>query len=124
MLRALLLAPFLLVLIAFVLSNPQPVTLAMWPTDLTLEAPLSIATLVIAGVFFLLGAIMVWLPGLGHRRRAHRAEKRARGLGCRAGRARQGGSDGHHRAAPGRTAGDRRPPRRIRSWWPVSRYAA
>lgn len=80
MLRALLLAPFLLVLIAFVLSNPQPVSLAMWPTDLTLEAPLSIATLVIAGVFFLLGAIMVWLPGLGHRRRAHVAEKRVRGL--------------------------------------------
>ena len=80
MLRALLLAPVLLVLIAFVLSNPQPVSLAMWPTDVTLEAPLSIATLVIAGIFFLLGAVMVWLPGLGHRRRAHRAEKRARSL--------------------------------------------
>ncbi len=80
MLRALLLAPFLLVLIAFVLSNPQPVSLAMWPTDVTLEAPLSIATLVIAGIFFLLGAVMVWLPGLGHRRRARVAEKRARAL--------------------------------------------
>ncbi len=80
MLRALLLAPFLLVLIAFVLSNPQPVSLAMWPTDVTLEAPLSIATLIIAGVFFLLGAIMVWLPGLRHRRRARAAEKRAGAL--------------------------------------------
>ncbi len=80
MLRALLLAPFLLVLIAFVLSNPQPVSLAMWPTDVTLEAPLSVATLIIAGVFFLLGAVMVWLPGLRHRRRASVAEKRARSL--------------------------------------------
>jgi len=80
MLRALLLAPFFLVLIAFVLSNPQPVQLALWPTDITLEAPLSIATLVIAGVFFLLGALMVWLPGLAHRRRARLAEKRARKL--------------------------------------------
>jgi uncharacterized integral membrane protein len=80
MLRALLLTPFMLVLIIFVLSNPEPVTLAMWPTDLTLDAPLSIATLVIACVFFLLGAVMVWLPGLGHRRRAHVAEKRARAL--------------------------------------------
>ena len=62
------------------LSNPQPVQLALWPTDMTLEAPLSVATLVIAGVFFLLGAIMVWLPGLGHRRRARVAEKRARKL--------------------------------------------
>jgi uncharacterized integral membrane protein len=80
MLRALLLAPFLLVLIAFALSNPQPVTLALWPTDVTLEAPLSIATLVMAGVFFLLGAVIVWLPALGHRRRARRAERRARAL--------------------------------------------
>jgi putative membrane protein len=80
MLRALFLAPFLLVLIAFALSNPQPVSLALWPTDVTLEAPLSIATLVIAGVFFLLGALIVWLPGLAHRRRARVAERRARSL--------------------------------------------
>jgi uncharacterized integral membrane protein len=80
MLRALLLAPFLIVLVAFALSNPQPVSLALWPTDVTLEAPLSIATLVIAGVFFLLGALIVWLPGLATRRRARRAEKKARKL--------------------------------------------
>jgi uncharacterized integral membrane protein len=80
MLRALLLAPFLLLLIAFALSNPQPVSLALWPTDVTLEAPLSIATLVIAGVFFLLGGLIVWLPSLGHRRRARLAEKRAKAL--------------------------------------------
>jgi uncharacterized integral membrane protein len=80
MLRALLLTPFLIVLVAFVLSNPQPVSLALWPTDVTLEAPLSIATLVIAGVFFLLGALIVWLPGLGTRMRARRAEKTARKL--------------------------------------------
>lgn len=78
MLRALLLAPFILVLIAFAISNPQPVTLSLWPTDLALEGvPLSLATLVIAGVFFLLGALMVWVPGLRHRWRARRAERRA-----------------------------------------------
>src|SRR5271165_4810510 len=80
MLRALLLAPFLLVLIAFALSNPQPVSLSLWPTDVTLEAPLSIATLVIAGVFFLLGALIVWIPGLATRRRARLAERRAAAL--------------------------------------------
>lgn len=77
MLRALLLAPFLILLIAFALSNPQPVTLALWPTDLSLEAPLSIAVLVSAGAFFVLGAFIVWVPGLGHRWRARRAERRA-----------------------------------------------
>jgi uncharacterized integral membrane protein len=77
MLRALILTPFLLVLVAFAISNPQPVSLALWPTDVTVEAPLSIATLVIAGVFFWLGALIVWFPALGHRRRARVAEKRA-----------------------------------------------
>jgi len=77
MLRALILTPFLLVLVAFAISNPQPVSLALWPTDVTLEAPLSIAVLVIAGVFFWLGALFVWFPALGHRRRARVAERRA-----------------------------------------------
>jgi uncharacterized integral membrane protein len=77
MLRALILTPFLLVLVAFAISNPQPVSLALWPTDVTLEAPLSIAVLVIAGVSFWLGALIVWFPALGHRRRARVAERRA-----------------------------------------------
>ncbi len=76
MVRIILLLPFLLLLIAFAVSNPQPVTLALWPTDLSLEAPLSIATLVIAGVFFLLGALVVWIPSLAARARARRAERR------------------------------------------------
>jgi putative membrane protein len=81
MLRAILFAPFLLVLIVFALSNQQPVSLTMWPTDVVLvEVPLSIAVLVIAAIFFLLGALLTWLPGLRHRRRAHVAERRVRSL--------------------------------------------
>jgi uncharacterized integral membrane protein len=80
MLRVLLLAPFLLLLIAFVLSNPQPVQLSLWPTDVTLEAPLSIAALTIAAVFFLLGALLVWIPAIGTRYRARRAEKKVAAL--------------------------------------------
>ncbi len=80
MLRVLLMIPFLLVLIAFAISNPQPVTLALWPTDVTLEAPLSISVLVIAGVFFFLGALVVWIPGLATRARARRAERRLTAL--------------------------------------------
>jgi uncharacterized integral membrane protein len=76
MLRALILAPFLLLLVAFVLSNQQPVSLALWPTDVSLEVPLSIAVLAVAAVFFLLGALIVWIPALGTRRRARLAQKR------------------------------------------------
>jgi uncharacterized integral membrane protein len=76
MLRALFLAPFLLILVAFALSNQQPVTLALWPTDLALEVPLSIAVLSIASLFFVLGAVIVWIPALRARRRAHLATKK------------------------------------------------
>ena len=80
MLRALLLLPFLLVLVAFALSNQQPVQIALWPTDFTVEAPLSIAVLIASGVFFFLGALFVWSGSLAARNRAARAEKRARAL--------------------------------------------
>jgi uncharacterized integral membrane protein len=76
MLRLILLVPFLLLLVAFALSNQQPVALALWPFDVTLEVPLSIAVLAVAAVFFLLGAVIVWIPALGHRRRASKAQKR------------------------------------------------
>jgi uncharacterized integral membrane protein len=76
MIRALILTPFLLVLVAFAISNPQHVALALWPTDVTVEVPLSIGVLAIAGVFFWLGALIVWFPGLAVRRRARVAERR------------------------------------------------
>jgi uncharacterized integral membrane protein len=75
--RALLLAPFLLLLVAFVLSNQQPVTLALWPFDVTLaNIPLSLAVLAVAALFFMLGALIVWIPALATRRRARLAQKR------------------------------------------------
>jgi uncharacterized integral membrane protein len=76
MLRFIVIVPVLAVLVAFAVSNPQPVTLAFWPTDKTIGAPLAIAVLAISAGFFLLGATVVWVPGLGTRWRARRAEKR------------------------------------------------
>jgi putative membrane protein len=73
-------APLLLVLVLFTLSNPQPVNLALWPTDLILEAPLSVAVLAASAVFFVLGAIVVGFSSLAQRRRARRAESRVRML--------------------------------------------
>jgi uncharacterized integral membrane protein len=80
MLRILLLLPFLIVLVAFALSNQQTVTLGIWPTDLTVEAPLSISVLIAAGVFFFLGALFVWFGSVAARSRAARAERRAAAL--------------------------------------------
>jgi len=83
MLRAILVIPFLILLIAFALSNQQPVSLSLWPTDVSVEVPLSLAVLSVAAVFFLLGAFIVWVPGLGHRWRARRAHRRVATLETR-----------------------------------------
>lgn len=76
MLRFLLALPILAVLIAFALSNPDHVQLGMWPFETTVEVPLSVAVLAVAAFFFLFGAFIVWVPGLGARARARRAERR------------------------------------------------
>ena len=73
-------APFLLLLVVFALSNQQPVTLGLWPTDLALEAPLSLAVLGSGGFFFILGALVVGLGSIAQRRRARRAERRVQAL--------------------------------------------
>ena len=72
--RALLAIPFVLLLVSFALSNRAPVTLGLWPTDLTLEMPLSAAILVGMALAFLAGAATTWIAAFGHRRRANRAE--------------------------------------------------
>ncbi len=76
--RLLIAAPFLLLLVLFVLSNRAPVSIGLWPTDLTWEAPLSIAVLIAAALAFVFGALLVWVSELGQRRRARRAEATVR----------------------------------------------
>jgi putative membrane protein len=72
--RLILLAPLLLVLILFTLSNTQDVALTLWPFDLAWEVPLSLAVLGFSAVFFLFGALVAWMTSLSARRRAARAE--------------------------------------------------
>ena len=78
MLRILVAAPFLFLLVLFALSNPQPVEFRLWPTDNTLTSPLSLAVLIGMGIAFIAGALLLWMSVLAARRRARRAEYRAR----------------------------------------------
>jgi uncharacterized integral membrane protein len=73
--RLLILAPFLLFLVWFALSNTAPVRLGLWATGLSLEAPLSLAILGGMALAFLVGGLLVWISELGQRRRARRAEQ-------------------------------------------------
>ena len=74
LIRALLSAPFLLLLVLFALSNAQPVRLGLWPTDLSFESPLSMTILVAMAAAFLIGAMIVWVQLVAARRRTRRAE--------------------------------------------------
>lgn len=74
--RLLITVPLLTLLVVFALSNTQPVRLGLWPLDLALEAPLSVAVLVGMAVAFLIGGMVVWVNELGQRRRARDAEHR------------------------------------------------
>ncbi len=78
--RVLIVIPLLIVLIAFALSNQGTVRLGLWPTDILLDLPLSVAVLVAAGVFFVVGAFMTWGGSLSLRARARRAEQAVRRL--------------------------------------------
>jgi uncharacterized integral membrane protein len=78
MIRILIAAPFLFLLVLFALSNPQPTEFRLWPTDYAVVLPLSLAVLGAMGVAFVLGALVLWMSVLAARRRARRAEHRAR----------------------------------------------
>lgn len=78
MLRLLIIAPLLLLLVLFALSNTAPVRLGLWPTGFSGEMPLSLAILGGMAVAFLAGGVLVWISELAQRRRARRAEQTIR----------------------------------------------
>jgi uncharacterized integral membrane protein len=80
MFRALIFSPLLFILVLFALSNPQPVKLGLWPTDLTVDIPLSITVLLAMAASFVLGALLLWFTVVGTRLRARRAESQVRML--------------------------------------------
>ncbi len=83
MLRALTLLPFgalIAAVVLFALSNPQEVGMRLWPFDLVLVAPLSLAVLAVAAVAFLLGAMIVSVSAWPLRRRLRRLEQARRAL--------------------------------------------
>jgi lipopolysaccharide assembly protein A len=74
LLRLLILSPLLILLVLFALTNTSPVQLSIWPTDYSIQAPLSLAILGAMAIAFLIGGALVWLSELTQRRRARRAE--------------------------------------------------
>ena len=69
MTRALVAAPVLLFLVLFALSNRHEVRVTLWPTDLSTAMPLYLMVLGLGSLFFLIGAVMVWLAHAPARRR-------------------------------------------------------
>lgn len=78
--RVLIAIPLLVIFVAFALSNQQVVHLGLWPTDILVDMPLSVAVLVAAGVFFVVGGFMTWTTAVAARTRARAAERTIRQL--------------------------------------------
>ncbi|MBV8913427.1 MAG: LapA family protein [Acetobacteraceae bacterium] len=78
--RALLAIPLMVILVVFALSNKQVVQFGLWPTDIVIDLPVSLAVLGIAGLFFLFGALVAWSGTIAERTRARRAEATVRQL--------------------------------------------
>ncbi len=78
LLRLIIALPFLAVLVSFALSNRAPVQLGFWPTDVTLEIPISLAVIGAAALTFLIGALLVWISSFQARQHARRAEHAVR----------------------------------------------
>jgi len=55
--------PLAILVVLFMLSNPQSIELRLWPFDVAWTASASIAVLSIAAVAFLLGALIAWAAG-------------------------------------------------------------
>ena len=74
LLRLIVAVPMLVILVLFALSNRTPVRLGIWPTDLSVELPVSFAILGAMAATFLIGGLMLWVSAMGARGRARRAE--------------------------------------------------
>ncbi len=78
MLRLIMMLPFLVVLVVFVLYNQTPGTMEL--PSVAWQSSVGVIALIAAGIFFVLGALLVWFSELGQRRRARRAEQQIRTL--------------------------------------------
>jgi len=68
--------PLAVLVVLFLLSNPQSIELRLWPFDVAWTASAAIAVLSIAAFAFLLGALIAWAAALPARRRGRAAERR------------------------------------------------
>ena len=78
MLRLIILLPFLILLVVFVLLNQTPS--AMELPYYSWQSSTGVIALITAALFFLVGALMIWFAELRQRRRARRAEQQVRTL--------------------------------------------
>ena len=79
MLRLFITLPFLVALVVFAIYNQEIVTISM-PGGYSRQTSPAVLVMVVAVVFFLVGAVAVWFAELRQRRRARRAEQSVRGL--------------------------------------------
>ena len=79
MLRLVITLPFLVALVVFAIYNQEIVTISM-PGGYSRQTSPAVLVMVVAVVFFLVGALALWFAELRQRQRARRAEQAVRSL--------------------------------------------
>lgn len=69
--------PFAFAVISFAVSNPESMTLRIWPLPYVLEAPVFLIVLAAAGFGIVWGGLAAWAGGMRVRARMRRAEAEA-----------------------------------------------
>ena len=69
-----------LVLALFTVSNPEPVSLALWPAPFLVEVPLYVAVLAALALGFLIGEFAAWIAARRWRREARQRGRRIASL--------------------------------------------
>lgn len=70
LLSTLIAIPLALLFVVFAISNRDPVTLALWPLNLTLTVPVYLFGLGMLFIGFVAGGLVTWAAGGRQRRRA------------------------------------------------------
>lgn len=71
---------FITIIVIFSISNNHLINISFWPFAFKLQMPLYLAIILISFIFFLIGALLIYIPGIGTKLKLKNANKRIKDL--------------------------------------------
>jgi uncharacterized integral membrane protein len=75
-LSGILFLPFIVLVVIFSIFNRHEVAINLWPFAYELKLPFYLAVILISFIFFLIGALLGWLPALSYKHRLKNSKKK------------------------------------------------